>query len=292
MMLTILCVAATSGAPTATLETEEGIHRAPLPSFPRAMSYSCEMRLIPGTYDIFAGNNFSGVHYIVRAPATRTPYIQRRDILTATRPLVRLTQSHAPARSHVPHATARIPRHSRPAYLASDRAAQNSDMNLGRTDWLMTCPHGTCGDFGPSPTSVGVTVFGPRNTTYTTTLAHAAARPSASGPVQCFKRTSPWSAFEDRWAENATYAGVFYVRGRLVHAWDGCVPFFVQRVQRVSRYYADYYTGLPVALINEKQELFYDDVKVGVPPPSMFDLSAMPCQSDEDGTAGALPHAI
>jgi len=231
-MLTILCVAATSGAPTATLETEEGIHRAPLPSFPRAMSYSCEMRLIPGTYDIFAGNNFSGVHYI------------------------------------------------------------NSDMNLGRTDWLMTCPHGTCGDFGPSPTSVGVTVFGPRNTTYTTTLAHAAARPSASGPVQCFKRTSPWSAFEDRWAENATYAGVFYVRGRLVHAWDGCVPFFVQRVQRVSRYYADYYTGLPVALINEKQELFYDDVKVGVPPPSMFDLSAMPCQSDEDGTAGALPHAI
>ena len=147
----------------------------------------------------------------------------------------------------------------------------------------MTCPNSTCGQFGPSPTSVGVSVYGPLNLTYTTVISTPAKRPAASGAVQCMQRASPWSAFEERWAENATYAGAFYLRGVLCHAWDGVVPYFVQRVQRISRYYSDYYTGLRVALINAKQEVFYSDVVVGAPDQSMFETGAsMKCDQATD----------
>eukprot|EP00913_Durusdinium_trenchii_P007477 g7029.t1 len=147
----------------------------PKPVYPRQMSYKCTMKVKPGIKDIFAGNNFTGTHYL------------------------------------------------------------NADLKLMRTEWKMTCPHGSCGQFGPSPTSVGINAHGEEQAMYQT-FANERLPPGPGGAlaVQCQKLPLHSPVFNETWADDAVYRGVHYLDGRLCHRWSNTVPWAIQRVQRTG----------------------------------------------------------
>jgi len=186
------------------------------------MAYTANMKVAKGIKDVFAGNNFTGTHYL------------------------------------------------------------NADLKVQRTEWQMTCPGGTCGRFGPSPTSVGINAHGNESAVYQT-VANTSGLPGAGGayPVFCMKLPWPTPVFNESWADAATYRGVHYLDGRLCHRWSGTVPFMVQRVQRVSDYYSDFYTNLPVASISEDGaiDLRFSDLRVEPQPAWLFDVSGLNCRA-------------
>ena len=197
----------------------------PTPVYPRQMSYSCTMRVKPGIKDIFAGNNFTGTHYL------------------------------------------------------------NADKKLMRTEWLMTCPNGSCGQFGSSPTSVGINAHGDEQAMYQT-FANERLPPGAGGAlaVQCQKLPLHSNVFNESWAAAAQYRGVHYLDGRLVHRWSNTVPWAIQRVQRISDYYSDFYTNLPVASISEDGaiDLRYETLSVTEQPEALFDVSGLNCHAPSE----------
>eukprot|EP00437_Effrenium_voratum_P025471 CAMPEP_0181405674 /NCGR_PEP_ID=MMETSP1110-20121109/4879_1 /TAXON_ID=174948 /ORGANISM="Symbiodinium sp., Strain CCMP421" /LENGTH=208 /DNA_ID=CAMNT_0023528065 /DNA_START=11 /DNA_END=634 /DNA_ORIENTATION=- len=194
---------------------------APVPVYPRQMTYKCTMRVKPGIKDIFAGNNFTGTHYL------------------------------------------------------------NAEKKVMRTEWLMTCPK-SCGEFGPSPTSVGINAHGEEQAMYQT-FANLRLPPGPGGALaaQCHKLPLHSPVFNESWAQDAVYRGVHYLEGRLCHRWSNTVPWAIQRVQRISDYYSDFYTNLPVASISEDGaiDLRYYDISTAPVPEELFDVSGLNCSS-------------
>lgn len=204
--------------------------KEPTPVYPRQMSYSCTMRVKPGIKDIFAGNNFTGIHYL------------------------------------------------------------NADKKMMRTEWLMTCPNGSCGQFGSSPTSVGINAHGEEQAMYQTfTNERLPPGPGGALAVQCQKLPLHSSVFNESWAAGARYRGVHYLDGRLCHRWSNTVPWAIQRVQRISDYYSDFYSNLPVASISEDGaiDLRFQSLTVAPQPEALFDVSGLNCHapgSSDEGT--------
>ncbi|CAK9030468.1 unnamed protein product [Durusdinium trenchii] len=202
----------------------------PKPVYPRQMSYKCTMKVKPGIKDIFAGNNFTGTHYL------------------------------------------------------------NADLKLMRTEWKMTCPHGSCGQFGPSPTSVGINAHGEEQAMYQT-FANERLPPGPGGAlaVQCQKLPLHSPVFNETWADDAVYRGVHYLDGRLCHRWSNTVPWAIQRVQRISDYYSDFYTNLPVASISEDDaiDLRYETLTIlnlQPQPEALFNVSGLHCAEPGPGS--------
>jgi len=200
----------------------------PKPAFPRQMSYKCTMHVSLDSHDLFAGNNFSGTHYL------------------------------------------------------------NADLQVMRTEWLMTCPGGTCGRFGPNPTSVGINAHGREQAMYQTTVnERLPPGPGKAQAVQCRKLPLHQPVFNESWADGALYRGVHYLDGQLCHRWSNTVPWAVQRVQRISDFYSDFYTNLPVASISEDGaiDLRFFDLNLQPMPESLFDPTGLHC-GECDGDCG------
>lgn len=194
----------------------------PTPKYPRQMSYRARMQVSADSKDMFAGNNFTGSHYL------------------------------------------------------------NADTNVMRTEWLMTCPKGTCGRFGASPTSVGLNAHGKEGAIYQTVAnTKEPMGPGGAQPVLCMKL--PWTlpVFNESWANDAVYRGVHYLDGQLCHRWSNTVPWAVQRVQRISDYYSDFYTNLPVASISVDGavDLRFSELNVNPMPDSLFDVTGLNCHA-------------
>ena len=116
----------------------------------------------------------------------------------------------------------------------------------------MTCRNGSCGRFGPSPTSVGINAHGREQAMYQTSAnERLPPGPGNAKAVQCQKLPLHQVVFNETWADAAEYRGVHYLDGQLCHRWSNTVPWAVQRVQRISDFYSDFYTNLPVASISE-----------------------------------------
>ena len=127
----------------------------PAPAFPRQMSYKCTMRVSPDSHDIFAG--------LFR-------------LLTSH--LHKLTRGAEWVQQVSPDAGNNF---SGTHYL-------NADLEVMRTEWLMTCRGGTCGHFGPSPTSVGINAHGREQAMYQTTVnERLPPGPGGAHAVQCRK---------------------------------------------------------------------------------------------------------
>ncbi|CAE6927646.1 unnamed protein product [Symbiodinium sp. CCMP2592] len=244
-MFSILAVASVAfRAPCAAAAAE------PKPAFPRQMSYKCTMHVSVDSHDLFAGNNFSGTHYL------------------------------------------------------------NADLQVMRTEWLMTCPGVTCGRFGPNPTSVGINAHGreqvvtvrvisvrpckiaalelPWEAMYQTTVnERLPPGPGKAQAVQCHKLPLHQPVFNESWADGALYRGVHYLDGQLCHRWSNTVPWAVQRVQRISDFYSDFYTNLPVASISEDGaiDLRFFDLNLQLMPESLFDPTGLHC-GECDGDCG------
>lgn len=205
----------------ALFEFGHAVAEPPQPAWPRQMSYKAVMRVAPTASDMFAGNNFSGTHYL------------------------------------------------------------NADKQVMRTEWLMTCPNHTCGRSGPSPTSVGINAHGKEQSIYQTVADPTRpAGPGGAQPIRCMKLPLEAPVFNESWADDAKYQGVHYLDGQLVHRWSNTVPWAVQRVQKVSDYFSDFYTNLPVASMSTDGviDLRFFDLKVELMPEAIFDVSFLNCQ--------------
>jgi hypothetical protein len=90
--------------------------------------------------------------------------------------------------------------------------------------------------------------------------------------AQCSKSTYKKSIFDINWAKNATYDGVKVFDGKLVHAFNNTVPFFIQGKQEISTFYMDFYSNLPVAFDSHDSTLYYKNiVSTAVVSPIYFD---------------------
>ena len=139
----------------------------------------------------------------------------------------------------------------------SEESPQSSNISnpswpqVMRTEWLMTCPGGTCGRFGPNPTSVGINAHGreqvvrvrvnsgrpykiaaqdaemfrasPEAMYQTTVNERLPPGPGKAQAVQCRKLPLHQPVFNESWADGALYRGVHYLDGQLCHRWSNTV---------------------------------------------------------------------